>query len=108
MLETYDFRMVHRRRRWPSWCCRCFCRGGVVGGLAVFATTYGVFAGGFTSTSAGVGKEVVKLNLGAEMGVVFGMLAGPLSEVSLRQWSYRKRPAAPTGASLADWSWPRA
>ncbi|KAI9811718.1 MAG: hypothetical protein M1827_005263 [Pycnora praestabilis] len=66
--------------------------------LCIFALSYGVFAGGFTSTWTGVIKEVRRQEPGAEIGVLFGVLAagrgvgavvcGPLSEALLadRPW----------------------
>ena len=58
--------------------------------LCVFSLTYGLFAGGFTSTWTGITKEVKKEDDRAEIVLVFGVLAagrgigsvvsGPLSE----------------------------
>lgn len=44
--------------------------------LAVFALTYGFFAGGFSSTWSGVCKEVERERPGVDTGFVFGLLAG--------------------------------
>lgn len=62
--------------------------------LCIFALTYGLFAGGFTSTYTGVIREVQKQETGTEAGLVFGLLSagrgvgsvlsGPLSEALLR------------------------
>ena len=61
--------------------------------LCFFSLTYGLFAGGFTSTYTGVIREVQKQARGAEAGMLFGflsagrgigsVLSGPLSEALL-------------------------
>ena len=63
--------------------------------LCIFSVTYGVFAGGFSSTWSGCIKEVRKIDRRAEMGLVFGLLcagrgigsvvSGPLSEALLNE-----------------------
>ena len=62
--------------------------------LCMFSVVYGLFAGGFTSTWTGVIQEVRKKGIGAEPGLLFGLLAagrgigsvlsGPLSEALLK------------------------
>jgi MFS family permease len=44
--------------------------------LAVFAITYGFFAGGYSSTWSGVLKEMKRLDPGVETGLMFGLLSG--------------------------------
>jgi predicted MFS family arabinose efflux permease len=61
----------------------------------VFAVIYGFFAGGFTSTYAGIVKSLREIAPDSEMGNVFGLLSlgrgignvisGPLSEALLNQ-----------------------
>ena len=58
--------------------------------LCLFSLSYGLFAGGFSTTWTGIIKEVQKRERGADAGMVFGLLAagrgigsvisGPLSE----------------------------
>ena len=67
--------------------------------LCVFSLLYGLTAGGFSSTSTGIVREVKKLDDRAETGLVFGLWAagrgigsvasGPLSEalVSGKPWA---------------------
>jgi MFS family permease len=50
--------------------------GRSVGAVALFGVLYGFFAGGFSSTWAGVLKEVGGEREGADTGFVFGLLAG--------------------------------
>ena len=61
----------------------------------MFAVIYGFFAGGFTSTYAGIVKSLREIAPDSEMGNVFGLLSlgrgignvisGPLSEALLNQ-----------------------
>jgi MFS family permease len=44
--------------------------------LAVFAITYGFFAGGYSSTWSGVLKEMKRLDQGVETGLMYGLLCG--------------------------------
>ncbi|PGG99221.1 hypothetical protein AJ79_08651 [Helicocarpus griseus UAMH5409] len=63
--------------------------------LCIFSIVYGFFAGGFSSTYAGIVKEMRKVNPGVDSGMVFGMVAagrgigsiicGPLSETLMRK-----------------------
>lgn len=62
--------------------------------IMIFSLTYGLFAGGFTSTYTGIIREVQKHERGTEAGLLFGLLsvgrgigsiaAGPLSEALLK------------------------
>lgn len=66
--------------------------------LTVFAIVYGFFAGGFTSTYAGIVRKVRTTSTGADLGSIFGLLSagrgignvicGPISEVLLDQQSW--------------------
>ncbi|OJD17880.1 hypothetical protein AJ78_02052 [Emergomyces pasteurianus Ep9510] len=77
--------------------------------LCVFSILYGFFAGGFSSTYAGVIKETRKVNPGADPGIVFGMIAagrgvgsvicGPLSETLMRKQSWVGRAALGYGTA---------
>ena len=65
--------------------------------LCIFSLTYGLFAGGFSSTWPGIVKEVQKREAGVEAGTVLGLLSagrgigsvacGPLSEALLNDKS---------------------
>lgn len=62
--------------------------------LCIFASAYGLFAGGFSSTYTGVIKEIKRHEESADVGLVIGLLSagrgigavvsGPLSEVLLK------------------------
>jgi MFS family permease len=66
--------------------------------LCIFASAYGLFAGGFSSTYTGIIKEIKRREESADVGLVIGLLSagrgigavvsGPLSEVLLqsRPW----------------------
>ena len=63
--------------------------------LCIFSLVYGLFAGGFSSTWAGITQEVKRKDDRAELGLIFGLLAagrgigsvvsGPLSEALLNE-----------------------
>ena len=67
-------------------------------GIVVFAIMYGFFAGGYTSTYAGIVKELRRVSAGSDLGSMFGLLSagrgignvicGPISEFLLghRPW----------------------
>jgi MFS family permease len=62
--------------------------------LCIFASAYGLFAGGFSSTYTGVLKEIVRREESTDVGLLIGLLSagrgigavlsGPLSEVLLK------------------------
>lgn len=71
--------------------------------LCVFSIVYGFFAGSFSSTYAGVVREVRKDHIGADPGMVIGLLGagrgigsivcGPLSEALLKGHTWEGKPA---------------
>lgn len=67
--------------------------------LCLFAFTYGLFAGGFSSTYTGIIKEIKRREDSADVGILIGLLSagrgigavvsGPLSEVLLKSKSWQ-------------------
>jgi MFS family permease len=77
--------------------------------IAIFAVTYGFFAGGFTSTYAGTVKSLKELAPRSELGSIIGLLSlgrgignvacGPLSELLINKG--RKGSGNPSGHGFA-------